>query len=357
MRLAPTATALTILTALAAAGCTGEDDSETDSRPGDDYSVAALLAEVPAAAGDDTLMVRTADLVAAGELAGVERPDTLDADAVLAWLGPLMGASVDDSPSPTVVHVPLADTFRPNYLREVEEYDAELGWSVLDVDVFVEQAAAPNTFLMAAGDLDEESLADNLTEVGDDIVSAGDGEDMSTDLEGRTVARPLGQPLRMALEGDRLAASPHTPYIEDWLAGPEESLADDEGLLAVAEALDAVDVVSAVLTPGGSGGSGLSEPFDAVGIGWGVEDGAALVSVAYHFASEESAASAADELAELFAEGTSLSTGAPLSDLVTFQDAGVDGPVTTVSLTMAADTPPGVVEQMLHRRDAPFVHE
>ena len=130
--------------------------------------------------------------------------------------------------------------------------------------------------------------------------------------------------MRLAWDGDRIAASLSTPFVQQWLAGPDETLADDGALAAVATALDEADVVAAVLShvePGfdqlGSGQPISSEvlaelqgvvqdpvpfaPFDAVGFGWNAVDGEAAITVAYHFSSAEMAADSVASLERLIA--------------------------------------------------------
>src|SRR5690606_35162533 len=173
-----------------------------------------------------------------------------------------------------------------------------------------EQSTPPATFAVVAGDLDG-ALRDDLPEVADGVVTAGEGEDLATDVANQTVARPLGMPLRLAERPGLVAASPGTTAVADWVAGPERTMADHDELAAVAAALDDADVLATALATGSSmaladalGETGSPEqvaaleadlgavlppaPFRTVGIGWGVEDGAADVTIAYHFGDRKS---------------------------------------------------------------------
>lgn len=207
------------------------------------------------------------------------------------------------------------------------------------------------------------------------MFSFGEGEDFELS-EPNAVSR-LGVSLRLAQDGDRIAASPSTPFVEEWVAGPEETLADDESLSSVADALDDADVVAAVVTrvEGGLDQLGrrpLSEeqieaiiklaedevpaaPFDAVGLGWSVEDGEAMITVAYHFASGDEAADAVGALENLFRDGLSFVTDQPISDRLTLQDVTADADVVSVSLTLPEDSQPQIIYAMLQRQDLPFV--
>ena len=181
--------------------------------------------------------------------------------------------------------------------------------------------------------------------------------------------------MRLAWDGDRIAASFSTPFVQQWLAGPDETLADDAALAAVATALDEADVVAAVLTRVEPGfdqlGSGLpisSEvlaelvqdqvplaPFDAVGFGWNAVDGEAAITVAYHFSSADEAADSVASLERLYREGSSLVTNQPISESVTIEDIAAAGDVVSVSLSLPDDSRPQVIYDMLLRRDLPFI--
>ena len=353
------------------------DDSSLQLSSGDDYTVLGALAELPVSTDTDGLMVQTGDLVAATELAGLERPSEPDIDAVASWIFPLTGLPREDEFAP--LFVPLGQVFNYQYLRDIAEFDTALGWSLVDADAFVEQSTPPETFAVITGDFDETTLNPELTEVADGVVSYGEGEDFETNLRGdpNPVDR-LGRPVRLAWDGDRIAASFSTPFVQQWLAGPDETLADDAALVGVATALDEADVVAAVLTrvePGfdqlGSSQPISSEalaelqdvvqdqvplaPFDAVGFGWNAVDGEAAITVAYHFSSADEAADSVASLEKLYREGLSLVTNQPISESVTIDDIAADGDVVSVSLSIPVDRRPQVIYDMLLRRDLPFI--
>ena len=167
----------------------------------------------------DGLMVQTGDLVAATELAGLERPSEPDIDAVASWIFPLTGLPREDEFAP--LFVPLGQVFNYQSLRDIAEFDTALGWSLVDANAFVEQSTPPESFAVITGDFDETTLNPDLTEVADGVVSYGEGEDFETNLSGdpNPVDR-LGRPVRLAWDGDRIAASFSTPFVQQWLAGP-----------------------------------------------------------------------------------------------------------------------------------------
>jgi len=102
-------------------------------RSGDGYSVEAALAELPASVGTDGLLIQTADLAAATELSGLERPTGFGIDELSGWILPLTGVEAEDQPV-APVFVPLAEVFNRQQIARIEEFDEELGWSLVDVD-------------------------------------------------------------------------------------------------------------------------------------------------------------------------------------------------------------------------------
>lgn len=343
---------------------------------GSSYSVQGSLEQLPAAeSGSGQVMIQTADLDAASELSGLERPTDVDGDALVAWLMPLTGGPSDDGPAP--VFVPLAQVFNPQSIRMHDEFADELGWSLVDAQAFVERLSPPQSLAVIAGDFDDSTLSEDLPEVADGVVTAGEGEDLESNLTELTNARPLGIPLRLAQNDHLIAAGPSTAEISSWLAGPDETLGDDPHLAGVAAALDDADSVSAVLVTGASmaltdalGAMSaeqvaaledrlapmLPEAFQAVGVGWGADDGASIITLAYSFDSEDAAEKSVPLFEELFANGTSLQAAQPLSDLLTLDDAGRNGEVVVLTVSVPEGRSPGDVFQMLQRADVPFLH-
>ena len=369
--------AVSVLVLLAPATVPPSDGSSLHLSSGGDYTVLGALAELPASTETDALLVQTGDLVAATELAALERPSEPDIDAVASWIFPLTGLPREDEFAP--LFVPLGQVFNYQTLADIAQFDDALGWSLIDADAFVEQSTPPESFAVITGDFDESTLNPDLTEVADGVVSYGEGDDFETNLSGdpNPVDR-LGRPVRLARDRDRIAASFSTPFVQQWLAGADETLADDAELAAVATALDEADVVAAVLTRVESGFDQLgssqplssevvaqlqdrfqnqvpSAPFDAVGFGWNVLDGEAAITVAYHFSSAEEAADSVASLERLYREGESLVTRQPISELVTIEDIVAAGDVVSVSLSVPDDSRPQVIYDMLLRRDVPFV--
>lgn len=365
------AVAITAVTLTACSGG-GEDGLGT----GDTYSVLGALGQLPGPA-EPGLMIQTGDLTAATEAAGLARPQSAEPDAVIAWIGPLMGMPLQDS-EPSPAFVPMAEAFNVDWLAQHEEFDAALGWSLVEVDSFAETLLPPDGLVVVAGDFDEETLA-ALPEVTEGVVTHGAGDDFSVDLTQRSAASPLGRPVRQAQQDGLLAVSPSTPTVEEWLTGPERTLADDTALAGVAAALDEHDVLSAILVSGGDfAGSQilgqLREPalrpghgatlleslpavgFDTVGIGWAVTDGASVITVAYHLGTESAAAQSVPDFESLYQDGVSLQTGRPLGEVVELVSVEARGEVLVVQVRPTEAAGARWILDQLHRRDVPFVH-
>lgn len=374
MKARSTGVALLAATVLLVTACS--DDGGGGGGGGGDqaFSIAASLEQIPAQATAESgfTQVFVGDLDAATEAAGLDRPDGEDVEEITRWLQALTNGPTPDGPAP--VFVPIAEALSSRGPIQVDEFEDLLGWSVVDVRTFVEAPNPPQRISVFTGSFDRKTIeaasAVEPLDGSDDFLSAGEGDDLATNLEERVPWDQLGRPLRMAVEGDRLVASLTTPLLEAW-ADDDETLADDPGFAAVAEALDGAGAVSAALFQGDFGDSGLNvtadvlerveesmaaTPFDTVGIGWSVDDGEAVVTVAYHFADDADASTGVEEIEAVFEEGASLRSGQPLSQLIELTSIEADGPVVVARLTPAAERPPSIAVEMVMSRDLPFVH-
>jgi hypothetical protein len=97
------------------------------------------------------------------------------------------------------------------------------------------------------------------------------------------------------------------------------------------------------------------EPFDAVGIGWSVEDDAPLVHAAYHFDSDDAAADAVDALETGYRDGASVMTGQPFSERFTVESAEATGPVVLITVTPTDEGRVPDLYQALIVRDSIFI--
>lgn len=351
---------------------------------GEDYTVLGALAELPPAP-EGPFWVETGDLRAASELAAHPRPESLDPDEVARWVsvlhgGPQPGEGREMHYLP--IHAPTPTVTHPTWVYGVQEFHDAAGWSVLDVDAFVEvQVDATTSLAVLFGDFDDANL-ERLPEVADGVRSVGEGVDGEADPGGHALDR-AGRPVRMAHDDGKLAVSFETDTVSDWLGGREQTLADHEGVAALATALDDAGVVAATLRVGGrytvqdrhplteSGDpdaeTDLAEieerldvlpehPFDAAAVGRTVEDGEAVLFAAYYFGDEEAAAASVEPLEMVFTEGSSL-TGTQLTELFELVEIAAEGPVVTATLRALHPQAPHQLPMTLMHADVPFLHQ
>lgn len=286
---------------------------------GDDYTVLGALAELPPAPVS-SFMVLTGDLTTAGELAGLERPDELDVAAVGAWLGPLTGGPSDD-PVPVMVPGPEALSQSSSQYEDVHEL---AGWTLLDVDSFVEFSTHPHVFTVVTGDFADDTL-DHLPEVAEGVRTVGEGEDGLVNFDQISAVSRTGQPVRMALGEGKLALGGDTRVVQSWVTGVGQTLADDESLARLA-----VDRVQG------------DEP---------------RIVLAYHHFSADSAEASVDQLETLFAEGETVRGGFALADLMEVVEISAEGRVVTAVLRPVEPGTPRTVVNLLMNQDVPFIHQ
>jgi len=331
-------------------GCASE--SEPDGSAGGD-SVSAYLGQLPVPADDDVVVVTYADVARAAEIAGLERPrDVADDDASFEYLTAIAGLT-EDGGEPAEVAAILPSITEPAYRDDLPGFVDDVGWSVLEVDSYAALDMPPRRVSQLDGSFDREVLDEALADAGDDAWVAGD-PDGEIDLDSRTPARPLGQALWLALDGDRLTVADK----EDDLRaareadGGEGTLADDPVLAPLAAALDGHDVYSAMLMsdPGLSvedpagrvlGELATPEQIEAldldpcpglVGAAAGVaDDGEPLLVYATAHADEDSAEDSVDIITEAFEEGSLMPVQRPWADILTIESVEADG--TTVVVT------------------------
>ncbi|MEO1062146.1 MAG: hypothetical protein AAFZ07_12055 [Actinomycetota bacterium] len=355
-----------IAAVLVAASCGGDDGGASS----DGGLVVASLAEVPSAVLDDTdelVQIHLADLDAASEVADLDRP-TLDdgEDAFGDWFGALSG--LRDAP----VFVPRLELHEGELFGESGAVVDELGWSILEVERFVEVSSPPVRFTVVRGE--GVAPAEGLVEVADGVLAIGEGEDLEIGVEARTAARPLGRPLRLRADADAVAVSLTTDPVTAW-RGDQPTLADSALFADAARALDEVEVVAAALVQGAArpvassaigiadpdelrellGASAIGARFPVVGLGWYAVDGAAMVRVVYVFTDEGTAEAQAPIIEALFADGTSIVNGVPMSDLVELRSVDAEGSLVVVDVGLPDGRPPSTVLSMLQQGEIVFL--
>ncbi len=326
-----------------AAGCSSDDGG---SDLGTEFSVSAALAEIPLAALETTdglIQVVAADLDAAGEVAGVDRPSNpTDRDELIEFLGPMTGLARDDEPMR--VFVPLPQMFTGGAVPQLGEFVAELGFSPGDVSTYVALESPPAMFMVATGVM----APTTLPEVAPGVTTVGEGDDFQVAPEERTAARPLGRPLRLAESDGRLGLSFETAPLIDWLAGSDGgTLAEDAVCSAIAGRLDEKGVVSAFVV------GDESAPYVGVGLGWTADGDGALGVIVFGFESEGLAEDNLGRIEGTF-DGDSSVTGQPMSDLLTVDSIEVRGAQVVAVVRFPGGRPPQTTFDMLVRRDGPF---
>lgn len=342
------------------------------------FSITAALAELPDELLDDANLISMGDITAVTAAAGLTTPD-LASDDYITWLLAITGQSStapDEEPAFVPVPVILPSSLVEN-ARAAAELGAAIGFTIADVEWFADVANLPSTFSVYAGAFDDSTLPDTLTPVEPGIVSLGEGEDFSQQLDSPTPLSRIGVPQRLAQLDGRVVVSSDTPLVRDWLAGTANATDDDLG--PVAAALDDAGAISAVLGSLGDldevagrrvspeqreaileqvGDAALTDVFDdAVGIGWNAVDDESVISIVYTLDDDVDAAgadAAVEAVRGLFTNGTSFLSSAPIADYLTLDDVTTDGTVVVATLRPGAEGRPLTAFQMLVQQDLPF---
>jgi len=355
------------------AACSSGDDDGGGGLAGDGDGVAATLASLPLPSSvdeDAALTVAYGDLARAAQLAGIELPESPEAaelDEQLAVLNTITGVLVSDDGERTPVAVVPPEAAHVEQLVDVEAFVDDVGWSVFDVRRFVELQAQPDNLTVMEGEFDESRLTEALGEPEDGVWIAGNPDGM--DIDDITPARPVGEPLWLTLDDERLVVARSADQMEAVRDGGTgtPTLADDDVMVALAEAVDAADAYSALLYRGTLSfdfasvvetpeqaeelcAAALQEPFAGVATAITDDDGPVFV-LAYVHADADAAEANAETLEGLVDEGTSLRTRGPWSDQFEVDDIATDGPVLTARLRPTDATPAAIWQQLVLQRE------
>lgn len=368
--------ALILLWVAGCSGAAGEgeqaDNTSGVQAPGEtsgvqapgEFSIRGALEQLPRPS-DDSYPITVGDLAAGARALDLAPPTTAEERGT--WLNAL---GVADSETPVTFLLPR-DLTSEFAMGE----EPELGFDLSQVSWWAEAGLTPDAQLFT-GDFDEATLSPDLVELGEGLHSAGEGEDGSTDVEGRTLLRPLGQPLRVGQQGDQILLSNHTRTVENWLSGQGPSLATEERVLETADRLDAAGAVSGYFLVQPGGGAGLdplgaagspeeakqrlaeleewaiSIPFGVVAVGTAVDESTPRDLAVYHFGSESTAAEALEQVERAWTEGV-LQDGSPVAERFTPTDVSAHGPTVVVTLERAEARSDTLV-QILLQRDGPL---
>ncbi len=346
-----------------AIGCSGSDDSTSGAT-----SMASLLARLPLAALDDpegsrsdTIQISLGDTLAAAELTGFPRPDIDDLDASIRWYVDVAGSGpIEQGGTGYSFDGPDFPPFS-TALGFADEIEDELGFSPFAIDSYATVFGPPTQIAVFAGDL---PLAGDLVDVGDGIVSAGDGDDLQIDPENRTAIRPLGRPHRMAESDGLVAISLSTPLIEAWLAGGE-SLADDHDLAVAAEALDAAGSVVGTLVMSSfeavdvgddAPTSPIDVPFSVVGIGTAEIDDAPGNVIVYVFDTADDAEEVLPVIDNGWRNGFLVTVNQPITDSFDIVSVEQDDRVVVITANVTDSATTRRPLEMLIRAEPLFTH-
>ena len=281
-------TAVVLTTAvLALAGtltaCTSDDEPTADDPPeAGAFSVADSLTRLPVPDDPEFYIVTVADVAAVREANDLEVPALDDNDALTDFLMTMTGTFPD---AVALAQPPIGEQISSPSVR----LDT-IGFSWVESDRFAAVSAPPDEFTWYAFPDDVEP-ADALDDIGDGVLSSGDGDDLETDIDqadGASGGDRLGRPIRVGVAGDQAVVSLTTDTVAAWLDDPDgvETLADDPSMAAVADVLDDADVVSASLN------HFAGDVLSTIGIGWTVTDGERGFVVAYDLGDDAGAADA-----------------------------------------------------------------
>jgi hypothetical protein len=334
-----------LLAAAALLGACGGDDDEDSAGEG----IASLLARMPSVdRGSDLVMYTYGDLARASQLAGLTRPDSPssadDFTALAEWAVALAGVVPGDDRS--TVAAPLPEAASPTRLDEYEAIVDEVGWSLADVDRFLEFAAPPERFTLIDGTVDTKAVEAAVGAPRNDIWSAGTGDDFESAFDEVSPARPLGVPIRMAARGALFAVTPSTDMAGQFVDG--DDVGGDEGFTAVAERLDDADVYGAYLA---THDNDRGSPYDTVGLGVAVDDDGPLVVIVYHYADDEAASDAVADVEDVLA-GESARTRAPWSEIFPESEVTAEGNDVVARLRLADDRSPAIIRDILFVGDS-----
>ena len=263
--------------ALAAAGCGGDGEDRPRPDGGGGFSVASSLAQLPTLDDPDFLSVSVADVAAVREANDLDVPVLADLRAVGDYAMRMTGA--DPQARAMLVPGPISRALPLGEERE------RFGFSWLDADAMASVDGPGESFTWTAYD-DAPAPADDLQERGDGLLSnVAEGEESDA------------TPVWLAVDGDEavVARSEDGAHVSAWLDGETGSLAEEEPLAAVAEALDDEDVLAAYLV------SPQGDQAPTVGVGWSVDRGESGFAVVYDLGDDAAARDAVGGLRDDYA--------------------------------------------------------
>jgi hypothetical protein len=364
---------------------TEADDSGSSASQGPpdaDGTWAALLASIPDTP-ENRSFVQLGDVAALASAQGVDviEPDASDREVGL-FFSDVQGFS-DEVP------ILLPATERMATLDQSESMRAELGWSYAAVDEYALAGESPDVIEVVRGRFDADGIERALDDVPywselQEVVEHGDaayyrwGDDLASDPEHHTPARPIGFGGRMLVSDDRITWTRSDEAMEAAIDAEEGEapLLADEGFASIAEALQRDGVQAAFITTEVIDGRDGAEVFGGIGdeqdiaayeeeiaagehtllegvesyaSGWGLDDDGDPVTVLVLVSgSEDQAEADVDRFAERLESESSTLTRQPYRERISIVDSEVEGRTTV--FVLEADRP-NIFLDMSFRRD------
>ncbi|HEX9993273.1 MAG TPA: hypothetical protein VGB14_10130 [Acidimicrobiales bacterium] len=327
-----------VLAGLVAAACGVRGDAGGGA--GDAAAtVAGMLGRLPAVEGAGGYVVVNLHAVAR-EAAGLAVPDPADGEAVGDYRRAIVA---DREPGAGVFLAPAAVTGA--LARTPAEWDAELGFDLLDVDADATAGLPPGQVEVVVGDVDRSDVgaAVGSDPVWSDVLQEVDhggatywswGEEGAADVSRISATREVGESRRLFVEGGALAWTRTDAAVEatiDAWHGDAAALADDADLAALAAALDAEGCHAAFLSTDDAAyaaGAGPALPrYDALATGVRRDGGGTSLVVAFRYPDAAGAEAGAEALRRVVAEGRSLVTDQPWSAVLRGAEVQAEGRV------------------------------
>jgi hypothetical protein len=338
--------------------------------------VPALLDVVPDIEGMGG-SVYVDDFASAGAAAGIAplpsdpTPDEIADYLIAVSMGPpVPGSGPPPERDPWMAGY-YSRAFGDRYVTASDEWAAEFGFGLQDVEAAVLAGRPPGQITVFVGDFDPGAIetalrADPVWGPELEVVEYGRGSyyrwggDYEVNPERASAARPLGRGGCLAVRDEVVIRTYGTAEMEaalDTLEGRADSLADVDALRTLAAVLEDEGVYSAHLTldvaslpaPAGAGADALA-PYEALAIGPGVDDdGTAFEMLVLVHGDEAAAAANATRLEEKLNSTVSQRTGQPWSDILGEVEIRLDG--VGVTLIARRDGPPRALLDALFTRD------
>lgn len=300
MRIVMSVVAATLISAGLLSGCSSSSSG----------SIVAHLESFPALEGDEFLVLTYTDYERLEEQTGVERPSGDDADELERWFVAVVGFDEESQATVAGQHPQAFSRIRSVTL----ELDSVYGVDIVEVGSFLEAFDGTTSW---RGDFDADRLEEEL----------GRSENGVWDASGESERPAPRTPANVAQVDDYLVLTDDMGALRELSAG-ESSAADDEDLLAVAEALDDAGVYAAQLIRWGDDFEAATAAF--TGLGLADTDDASVLTIVYAFP-DESAAEAAEAWIEEYVDDA--------DDTFSLGDVTGDGTMVTATVEVGGDAP------------------